>query len=153
MKKYKYNFPLLVKILLLVGGLVAIACGTLNVIRYLKNASQNVQLSAMDWASLSFAIILPIAYFVLAVPAYFNSYYTVTEKEIILRWGLVKNIVSLDEVTEIKFIVNKKRLELTFKDETYFLIAINSEWFEDFIDEIKQKRPQIPYTQETEVTK
>ena len=40
---------------------------------------------------------------------------------------------------------DKKRLELSLKDDTFFAIVIKDVWFDDFVTELKEKLPKIPY--------
>ena len=150
-KKYKFKFPPLWIIIAVVGLAVAIACVVLNVIRFLGFIDRNEDPGIYGYMSLILAIIICIGFIVLIIAAAISSYYEITNKQVILRWGLIKNVIDMSEVSEIKFVTGSKKLELVFKDESYFLIVINPDWIEDFITELKEKFPKIPYIQETEV--
>lgn len=150
MKKYKYNFPKSALIFMLLGIVVAIACCVWNIYRFLIIIKENIDPSIYDYLSLAIAILLSIAFIVIAICAYFNSYYVIKQNKVILNWGIIKTTVDLNEVKEIKLITDKNQLQLVFKDESYFIIATNTLDFSTFIEEIKSNKKEIVYIQDTE---
>lgn len=153
MKKYKYTFPITALIFLILGCLAAIACFVLNVIRFSNLLSQNVEITLYNYISIILSVLLSLAFLVIAISAYFNSYYSIKDKKVVLRWGIVKNVLDLNNVKEIKLLTNNSKLELIFNDDTYFVVATRSEWYESFIDDIKAEMPNILFTQETNIEK
>ena len=153
MKKYKYTFPTTALVFLILGCIASIACFTLNVIRFSNLLSQNVEITLYNYISIILSVLLSLAFLVIAITAYFNSYYLVKDKKVVLKWGVVKNVIDLKEIKEIKLLTNNLKLELIFNDDTYFVIATRSEWFESFIDEIKTEMPNVLFTQETNIEK
>lgn len=149
MKKYRYKFPAYAVVIILIGFLVAIACSVWNVLRFVGNIRKNNELTVYNYLSFILAILLSLAYIVLAAAALINSNYVITEKTVVLRWGLIKNVIDLREIKEIKLDGVKHRLELVYEDDSYFLIATDEEWYEAFVDELREKFPKIPFVQET----
>ena len=152
-KKYKFKFPTLWIIIAIVGALLAVGCLVLNVIRFLGFIQRNEDPGTYGYMSLVFALILSVGFIVLAIWAAVSSYYEITKTTVVLRWGAIKNVIDLSEVKEIKYKTVSKKLELTFTDDSYFLILINDEWKDSFISDIKLALPKIPFIQETEETK
>ena len=105
----------------------------------------------INYISIILAVALSLGFLVIAISAYFNSYYTIKDNKVILRWGIIKNVIDLSEVKEIKLLTNNGKLELVFNDDCYFVIATKPEWYESFIDEIKACCPSIIFTQETKI--
>ena len=149
-KKYKFKFPTLWIIIAAVGSMLAIACAVLNVIRFIGFFERNEGPGTYGYMSVIFASLICLAFIVMVIWAAISSYYEITDNQVILRWGVIKNVIDLNEVKEIKYLTVSKKLELIFKDESYFLIIINDVWIEDFITELKEKFPKIPFIQETE---
>ncbi len=145
MKKYKYKFNKKLLIVGIIGILVAIACIVVGVLRFINLNSQDVKITTYQYISFALIIILPIAYMVIAISAYFNSYYYITESEVVLKWGVLANKFKLSDIKEVKLLTNESKLELFFKDDTYFVIATQKEWFDKFVDEIKAQKPNIEY--------
>lgn len=152
-KKYRYRFPLLAVIIAAVGSVVAVGCIVVNLLRFISFYTENVDPGIYEYMSLIVSVALSIAFIVFASAALIKSYYTVTEKSVILKWGLIKNVIDIKEVKEIKFLTKTQKLELVFDDESYFVIAVGSPWKEEFVAEIKEKFPKIPFTQITEENK
>ena len=153
MKKYKYKFPSSLVIVGIVGIFVAIGCMVLGVYRFLNLLNENIKPTLYQYISFALTILLPIVYMVVAVSAYFNSYYYINEKQVVLKWGVISNKFNLSDIKEVKLITNDSKLELVFLDDTYFLIATGKEWFDSFVDEIKLKKPNISYIVITEPSK
>ncbi len=153
MKKYKFKFNTLTLILMLVGILVAIGCVVVNVLRLVSKINGDYQLTVYEYISFPLIFLLAVGFIVIIVLAFLNSYYKITDKSVVLKFGVIKNTIDLNEVTEVRLLTQKSKLELIFKDESYFVIVTNTEWFESFVDEIKQKQPKITFVQITEETK
>ncbi len=152
-KKYKFKFPKLWIIIAVFGLLLALACVALNAYRFVGFIQRNEDPGIYGYMSLILAALICLGFIVIVVWAAISSYYEITNKQVILRWGPIKNVIDMSEVSEIKFTTGAKKLELVFTDESYFLIVINKEWIEDFINELTEKFPKIPYIQETEPPK
>ena len=150
MKKYKFKFSSLILILMLVGILVAIACIFANVYRLVVKINGNYEFTFYEYISFPLIALLSIGFIVIVVMAFFNSYYTITDDSVVLKFGILKNVIDLKQVTEIRLLTKKSKLELIFKDESFFVVATNSDWFESFVDEIKQKQPKIAFVQISE---
>ena len=153
MKKYKFKFNTLTLILMLVGILVAIGCIVVNAIRLFKKLNGDYALTIYEYISFPLIGLLAVGFIVIIVFAFFNSYYKIDSDKVILKFGIIKNVIDLNDVTEVRLLTQKNKLELIFTDESYFVISTNSEWFESFVDEIKEKRPKIAFVQITEQTK
>ena len=153
MKKYKYTFPPLALVIMLIGAVIAVLCVGLIIVRFSLYIKENLEITIYNYMSLILAIVLSIGYIVVAVLAYFNSYYLVDKTNVILKWGVIKNVIDLNEVKEIKLLVENKKLELVFNDDSYFVIATQEKWFNSFVDDIKNAKPNIVYVQVSEPTK
>ncbi len=151
MKKYKYTFPSSALVFMILGSIASILCFVLNVIRFSNLLSSNVEITLYNYISIILAVALSLGFLVIAISAYFNSYYEIKDNKVILRWGVVKNTLDLNDVKEIKLLTNTIKLELVFKDDSYFVIATKPSWYESFIDEIKTSNPSILFTQETKI--
>ena len=153
MKKYKFKFTNLILILMLVGVLVAIGCIVANVFRLFAKINGSYELTIYEYISFPIIFLLAIGFIVIVVFAFLNSYYQIKDEKVILKFGIIKNVIELKDVTEIRLLTQKSKLELIFNDESYFVIATNPDWFDSFVDEIKQVRPKIAFVQVSEETK
>lgn len=153
MKKYKFKLSKLVIAILIVGVVVAVACSVLNVVRFVRIATSNDEIRIYDYFTLIITLAISVLFTVVAFGVIFNSYYEITKKQIILRWGILKNAIDLYEVTEIVLNLQTNKLTVNFQDESYFVIVVNKEWYESFIDDIKEVSPKILFTVNSEPEK
>ena len=153
MKKYKFKFNKSILIVGIIGVLVAIACMVMGAIRFLNLIKENINITIYNYITLVLVEVLPVLFIVIVVSAYFNSYYKITDTEIILRWGIIVNKFRLSDVKEVKCLTVKNKLELLFSDDTYFVVVTDKRWYEDFVDELKSKRPDVLYVVHTEESK
>lgn len=149
MKRYKYKFTPLVIILLIALLVIAVCCIGLNVYRLIDNIVKNNEINFYSWISYAVIILLSIIAIILVISIFAKSYYEINEKAVVLRWGLIKNEIELKTVKQVKLSAVNHKLELIFEDESFFVILTDELWFEEFVDEIKQKRPQIVFVQDS----
>ena len=126
MKNYKYKFSKLVVALMFVGIIVAVACLILNVIRFLNLINEKYELTLYNYLTIIITGVLSIGFIVIVLCAYFNSYYKITDKTLILRFGIIKNEFDLNDVKEVRLLTAKSKLELLFNDESYYIVSTNS---------------------------
>ena len=150
MKKFKYQLPTKTMLVMVLGIVVALACLVWNIIRLVNQISNKIEFEVYDYITYIIILIVVVGYIIVALGAIFNSYYLIENDSVILKWGILKNVIDLKEVVEIRLLVSNDRLELIFKDESYFVIATKREWYESFIDEIKKARPEIEFTQNSQ---
>ena len=148
--KYKYQFTKTFYLIAVIGGLVALGCIVINAVRFINLLSKSIAPTFYEYVSLILSVGLSVFFIVFMISAFINSYYTITDNAVILRWGIIKNTIDIHDVKEIKLITNQNKLELTFEDESYFIIVVSDNWKEKFVDELRSKFPKIPYIQETE---
>ena len=153
MKKFKFKFNASIIVVGIVGIIVAIACMVMGIISFINLVNANIEISVYKYISLVLVEVLPIIFIVIAISAYFNSYYQITDSQIILRWGILVNKFKLDDVKEVKCLTVKGKLELLFSDDSYFVIATDKRWYEEFVDELKSKKPDVLYVVYTEEKK
>lgn len=151
MKKFKYQLPTLAIIVMILGIVVAVACLVWNAIRFINQINSNTDFTLYDYMTYIIIAIVVVGYTVIALGAIFNSYYFVDDKQVVLKWGILKNSIELSEIVEIRLLVSNNRLELVFKDESYFVVATKREWYDEFINEIKKYRPEIQFIQNSQV--
>ncbi len=153
MQKFKYKFTSLIIVLICLLIVLALACMGFNIYRLITALLGNFEITLMNWISYGLLVILPIVAIVLSISALVSSFYEITNTQVILKWGLMKNTIELKDIKSVKLRGNERKLELIFYDDAYFIVQTNEEWFESFVDVLKEKRPQITFIQDTVETK
>jgi len=147
---YKYKFSKWFYLIAVLGYLVSIGCIVLNAIRFSIKLNKNIEIAFTEYMSLAFAVVLSIAFIVIVTLALIKSEYKIFDDKIILKWGIIKNPIELNEVKLIRFITTTEKLELVFEDESYFVIVIDKKDYQKFVDELKSIKPKLEYNQTSE---
>ena len=145
MKKYKFKFSTVYIILFIAGMCLSVLAVTLNVIRLVKELKSDIAITFYGYFAYGMIFVLAAAFIVLATAALISSYYRIGDDAVILRWGFISNKIKFTEILKITCVPDKKRLELSLKDDTFFAIVIKDVWFDEFVTELKEKLPKIPY--------
>ncbi len=147
---YKYKFSKAFFVIAVLGFLVSIGCIILNGIRFLTKINKSIEIGFSEYMSLGFSIILSIAFIVIVTLALIKSEYKLDKDKLVLKWGIIKNTVNLNEVKLIRLITTTEKLELVFEDDSYFTIVIDKAEYQKFVDELKSLRPKLEYNQTSE---
>lgn len=145
MKKYRFKFSTVYIVLFIVGFILSVLAVALNIVRLVKEIKSGMAITFYGYFTYGLIYILAVAFIVLVSAALISSYYKIGEDAVILKWGFISNKIKFSEILKITCIPDKKRLELSLKDDTFFAIVIKSSWFDEFVTELKTKLPKVPY--------
>ena len=83
-----------------------------------------------------------------------KSFYRITEKEIILRFGIIKSVYKIEDIISVHLFSKTNKLVVYFKNETYTVIVVKPEWYNEFIKTLtsanKEIRYEVSYAEEDE---
>ena len=83
-----------------------------------------------------------------------KSFYRITEKEIILRFGIIKSVYKIEDIISVHLFSKTNKLVVYFKNETYTVIVVKPEWYNEFIktrtSANKEIRYEVSYAEEDE---
>jgi hypothetical protein len=146
MKNFRFNFSVLVIILLILVNIVCLGgliFNVYNLISYIKSSSDKIINSCIF-------TILNLAIFSFALSISLLSKYHIHEKGISLNFGFYKITYKFDEILSLTLFKKEQKLVLYFKDSKYTLIVINSNYFDNFIKKMREIAPEIPFSQTQE---
>lgn len=146
MKVFKYKFSALTRVFIWLGlALAAVAFGlTLyNVISGSYNNSANIIYPIISYAAMFFASALMAT---MLISLLVSSYYAVGEKKFKTSFGLVKSVFDTDNIVKILLDRETNKLTVFFKDNSFVVVVVKTEWYEDFISELLKCNPSIEYT-------
>lgn len=146
MKIFKYKFSTTTKVFIYLGlALAAAAFGlTLyNVISGSYNNYSNIIYPIISYAAMFFVSIL---LFIILISLLISSYYAVGDKKFKTSFGLIKSTFLTDKVQSVALDRETNKLTVHFNDDTFIVIVVKSEWYEEFINELIKCNPAIEYT-------
>lgn len=148
-KQFKYKLTKLLWILFIAGLLIAGACVFLNVKRFIGLLQTNDK-ETYNYISSILSSVVGFLAFVFIPPAMFSSKYVITDKQLLACWGLVKNRFEINDITTITHFRKTEKLVVYFADDSYTVIIISPEEFNDFANALKEVNNKIFYQLNTE---
>ena len=74
-----------------------------------------------------------------------RSCYKITDKEIVLWFGIIKSSYKIAEIESVHLFTKTNKLVVYFKNERYTVIVVKPEWNNEFIKDLLSKNEKIRY--------
>ena len=89
---------------------------------------------------LQYAVVLLVAVLALVIfiSVLAHSVYKITDKQIVLRFGIIKSV-------KIHRFTKTNKLVLYFKDQRFTVVVVKPEWYGDFVQDILARGKHIEY--------
>ncbi|MBQ7407788.1 MAG: hypothetical protein IJW13_00725 [Clostridia bacterium] len=149
MKKFSYKFTNTIKILFVIGLIVALLCIVVNAKRFYELLHFEEAIP-YNFISAALPILIGVLAFVFIIPAITSSCYIIDGDTLISKWGLVKSKTSAFDIERVTHFRKTDKLVVSLKDQTYFVICIKSEEYDSFVDCLKQANKKIFFALNTE---
>lgn len=150
MKKYPYFFTKSIKTLLWVLLVLCVVCAVYAVYRAVTYFLSYEGFDFYAILNRALPLLVGIFGFVVAVSMLKRSEYELTEKELIIRFGIIVSRYELSEIERMQFFSKTKKLTLFFKGGRYMVIVVKEEWQRDFVEELLKRNPKISYEENFE---
>ena len=146
MKIFKYKFTKLTISLIYVGIALCIAGLGINIYSIITSnigESANIIYPVIQYTLM---FLIPIILLVLLISLIFSSYYSIDEKTLKTSFGIIKSKYDVNDIQTVVLDRTTNKLSVFMKNESFFVIVVKEEWYQDFIDALLQVNPQIEYT-------
>ena len=142
MKKYKFCYSLTVWLLL---ALVA-ALSLIGLVWNIFNLA--VTLKTGGFKTFSYSIIIALTAFLLvfALSVALYGKYVIKNGFVYSYFGFVRSKFEINEVTEITHFKKSDKLVVYFKDNSYTVIVISPEFYNDFVLSLREQNKAIIYS-------
>ena len=80
-----------------------------------------------------------------AYTVYIRSVYKITDTQIILWFGIVKQTFKIADIESVHLFTKTNKLVIYFKDDKYTVIVVKPEWYNEFTKEILARNDKIRY--------
>ena len=140
MKKFKYKYPIWIKIVVIAAIILAVASLVLNVYRLIKANGAGTY----DYMSFTIAVIISLAGGVLFTAMLVSSGYKVDDNDLTLYWGFLKNKLPIKAMKKIVFEQTQERLVIYYNEDNFFVL--NGKTCEaplDLVDELRKRNDKI----------
>ena len=141
MKKIKYRFRPLILVVIISAVVIAVAGIALNIWRFVSADFAD----AYDYVSLSIALLVSVVGFVLFFAMLVSSSYKVTDEELILTWGFLKNKLPIKSMTRIVYEQTKEQLVVYYMAEDFFVLNAKTVDYLELVDELRKRNGKIVF--------
>ena len=139
MKKFKYKYPVWIKIIIIVAIILAVASLVLNIYRLIKANGA----TTYDYMSFTIAVAISLAGGVLFTAMLVSSGYKVDDNELTLYWGFLKNKLPIKAMKKIVFEQTSEKLVIYYNEDNFFVL--NGKTCEplELVDELRKRNDKI----------
>ncbi len=145
MKVFKFKFSKLTTAFIFAGILLAVAAFSLtlyNVIKADYLYSNKAIYSIIGFVAM---FIVSVALLIILISLLASSYYAVGGDELKTSFGIIKSKFKISEIDKVILDRATEKLAVYFKNETFVMIVVKPEWYEEFVNELLKCNPQIEY--------
>ena len=75
-----------------------------------------------------------------------SSYYAIDGTTFKTSFGIIKSKYEVNKIQSIILDRTTGKLSVYFDENTFIVIVVKEEWYEDFIDELLKANPKIEYS-------
>ena len=146
MKTFKYRYTKLTTGFIYAGlALAAVAFG-LNVFAVFTEHISESAIPAFDIIRYILLFAVSVAMFIILISLLTSSYYSVDEKTLKTSFGVIKSKYELENVDSVILDRTTNKLSVYFKNESFIVIVVKPEWYDEFITAILEANPKIDYS-------
>lgn len=140
MNKFKYGFKKYMYLLMAVAIVVSCLCIAINVYRFISAGGK----TNSGYFGFILTILVCLLIIVLVVSIMVSSYYEVTDKNFILKWGLLKNEIAIKDITKTEYNEDTKKLAVFYGEQDNFMVLqLNQINPLDIVDALREVKKDI----------
>ena len=146
MKVFKFKYSKLTTAFIYLG--IALALATLGVTLFNIINGDIFAVGKPIYPIISQSIMLLVAVLLLVIllSLIISSYYSVGNNLLTTSFGIIKSKFKIDNIKSIMLDRKTNKLTVHFAGDSFILIAVKPEWYDDFINELLKNNPNIEYT-------
>ena len=146
-KRYPFQFSTLMSLLIALGFALCAAGLGLTTWRSINFLSGDLS-SVYEWLQYILLYFVCILLSVLLTAMLIRSQYVITEKELIVQFGIIRQKFSLATVYSVHLFRGSNKLAVYFDDfkTKYVVIVVKEKWYDDFIKTLTARNERIAFS-------
>lgn len=146
MKVFKYKFSRLTTIFIYVGiALCAIGIGV-NVFAIITGDPASAANPIYPIIQYTLMFLIPIILLVILIALLVSSYYSIDDTTLKTSFGIIKSSYNVKDIDTILLDRTTDKLTVHFKNNSFIVIVVKEEWYDEFIDALCKTNTEIEYS-------
>ena len=146
MKVFKYKFSRLTTILIYVGIALCVIGIGVNIFAIITGDPASAVNPVYPILQYSLMFLVPIVLLVILIGLLVSSYYSIDETTLKTSFGIIKSKYELKSIDTILLDRTTDKLTVHFINNTFIVIVVKEEWYDEFISALCKANPEIEYT-------
>ena len=143
MKVFKYKFTKTITVFIYLGLALSVAADTYLVIAEGIKSAANPVYPIIQYTLM---YVVGILLFIILLSLLLSSYYAIDGTTFKTSFGIIKSKYEVNKIQSIILDRTTGKLSVYFDENTFIVIVVKEEWYEDFIDELLKANPKIEYS-------
>lgn len=146
MKIFKYKFTKLLITFIYLGLALSVAAAALNTYFLIADGiSQNAN-PIYPILQYSLTYLVAVLLFIILLSLLISTYYAIDGTTFKTSFGIIKSKYDIEKIKSIVLDRTTKKLTVYFDEQTFIVIVVKVEWYDEFITSILKVNPDIEYT-------
>lgn len=146
MKKFKYKFTKLTLSLIYAGIALCFAGLGINVFRIINDNIAEAANIVYPIIQYTLFFLIPIILLILLFSLLLASYYSIDGNTLKTSFGVIKSKYDVKDIQTVLLDRATNKLSVGMSNGTVFIIVVNEEWYQEFIDALCRTNPLIEYS-------
>ena len=146
MKIFKYKFTRLIYALIAIGMVACAAGFGVNLWLCVSNGIPDTNNATFTILRYAIMFIVTVVLFAILLSLLISSYYAVDNEHIKTKFGFLASKYEIKEVDSVILDRNTNKLTVTFKNDSFIVIVVKEQWYDEFVQAILDVKPVIEYS-------
>ena len=146
MKVFKYRFTRTITVFIYLGLALAVAAVAADTYLVIAEGIKSAANPVYPIIQYTLMYVVGILLFIILLSLLLSSYYAIDGTTFKTSFGIIKSKYEVNKIQSIILDRTTGKLSVYFDENTFIVIVVKEEWYEDFIDELLKANPKIEYS-------
>ncbi len=146
MKVFKYKFTKIITVFIYLGLVLSVAAVAADTYLVIAEGIKSAANPVYPIIQYTLMYVVGILLFIILLSLLLSSYYAIDGTTFKTSFGIIKSKYDVNKIQSIILDRTTGKLSVYFDENTFIVIVVKEEWYEDFIDELLKANPKIEYS-------
>lgn len=146
MKVFKYKFSKLTHALIYAGIALCVVGLGINIYTVIVSDIKSAANPVYPIIQYVLMFLIPVVLLVLLISLLVSSYYSIEGQTFKTSFGLIKSKYDISKIQNVVLDRTTNKLTVYFDGNTYIVVVVKEEWYNEFIDVLTKANSKIEYT-------